>query len=83
MTVLPPAPPPPLPLPWDVPYVCCLTNSRALARPAEHLGYVCIQEILALRKLSLRPHFHVSRGEISHFKHPRVLEVNCVAIRTF
>ena len=34
------------------------------------------QEILFLRKSSVRLPFHVSRREISHFKHPRVSAVN-------
>ena len=31
----------------------------------------------------LRPCLHVNRGEISHFKHPRVSAVNRMATRTF
>ena len=49
------------------------SNSGALAREAfaaEHhlkFGYLCIQEVLALTKSSVRPPFHVSGCEMAHF----------------
>ena len=49
------------------------SNSGALAREAfaaeQHLkfGYLCIQEVLALTKSSVRPPFHVSGCEMAHF----------------
>ena len=39
-------------------------------------GWLYIQEILFLRKSYIHPPFHVSWGEISHFKHPHISAVN-------
>ena len=51
---------------------------------SKNLGYLCIQEILVLRKSSLlRPPLHVSRGEILQVKDPRVSAANRTATRTF
>ena len=49
-------------------------------------GYQRVPNILVLRKSSvpyLRSSLHVSRGEISHFKQPRILAVTRIATRTF
>ena len=49
------------------------SNSKALAHEAcaaelhLELGYLCIQEVLALTKSSVRPPFHVSGYEMAHF----------------
>ena len=49
-------------------------------------AYLCIQEILVLRKSSVstseRPPIHVSEGEILHFKHPHVSAVNRIPTKT-
>ena len=45
-------------------------------------GYLCIREILFLTKSYVCTYvLHVSWGEISHFKHSRVSEVNRMATR--
>ena len=65
-------------------------NVRDTLRDEHHrkFGYLCIQEIFVATKssvhTSIRPHIHVSRGEISHFKHdPSVWTVSRMATRTF
>ena len=61
--------------------------ARSLARNrapwVRKFGNLYIQEILVLRKSSIRPPLHVSRDEILHFKHLRVSAVNRKASRAF
>lgn len=64
-----------------------------LSRSAEHNGYENLV-IYALQNhgpddwqnrlhMYVRPPIHVSQGDILHFKHLRVLELNRMATRTF
>ena len=50
-------------------------------------GYLCMEKIWVLRKLSVRPYLrpplHVSRSEILLVKYPHVSAVNHIATRTF
>ena len=71
-------------------YSGALARSRARNRApwVRKFGNLCIQEILVLRKSSVRstyvrPPLHVSRDEILHFKHMRVSAVNRIASRAF
>ena len=56
------------------------------ATSVRKFGYLCIEEILVLRKSSVstsqRPPIRVSRSKILHFKHPHVSAVNRIPTKT-
>ena len=64
-----------------------LVRARCEGPWVRKIGYLRIQGILVLNKISVipyvRPPLHESRGEILHFKHPCLLAVNRIASRTF
>ena len=64
-----------------------LVRARCEGPWVKKIGYLRIQGILVLNKISVipyvRPPLHESRGEILHFKHPCLLAVNRIASRTF
>ena len=47
-----------------------LTRTKHEAPWVRKFDYLCIREILVLRKSYVHPPLRVSWGEISHFKHP-------------
>lgn len=56
------------------------------ATSVRKFGYLCIEEILVLRKSAVstfeRPPIRVSQSEILHFKHPHVSAVNRIPTKT-
>ena len=62
-------------------------SARSGALLVMKFSYLCIQEVLVLRKSYIRPYvippLHVSWSGISYFKHPRVSAVNQLATLFF